>query len=171
MSQTAVRLIDFPCVGGSTSAVHAQSPQEPQADQTTADVVGQARPRRRSVAQNPLLHYPLGKINRSTLPSQVSRFSGQKLRGLISDCCRISLRGNQRGMLFLENLIRALLIFNRLRSRHCQRALLGYHYPNFGGPACVLPARSCRRATRKRLFKRAGAGKIIAFFDIGHYLE
>ena len=32
-------------------------------------------------------------------------------------------------MLFLENLMRALLIFNRLRSRHCQRALLGYHYP------------------------------------------
>jgi hypothetical protein len=31
-------------------------------------------------------------------------------------------------MLFLENLIRALLIFNELRSRHCQRALLGYHY-------------------------------------------
>jgi hypothetical protein len=31
-------------------------------------------------------------------------------------------------MLFLENLIRALLIFNKLRSRHCQRALLGYHY-------------------------------------------
>src|SRR5436305_118739 len=33
-------------------------------------------------------------------------------------------------MLFLENLIRALLIFNRLRSRHCQRALLVYHYQN-----------------------------------------
>jgi hypothetical protein len=32
-------------------------------------------------------------------------------------------------MLFLENLIRALLIFNGLRSSHCQRALLGYHYP------------------------------------------
>ena len=31
-------------------------------------------------------------------------------------------------MLFLENLIRALLIFNRLQSRYCQRALLGYHY-------------------------------------------
>jgi hypothetical protein len=32
-------------------------------------------------------------------------------------------------MLFLENLIRALLIFNGLRSCHCQRALLVYHYP------------------------------------------
>jgi IS1 transposase len=32
-------------------------------------------------------------------------------------------------MLFLENLIQALLIFNGLRSRHYQRALLGYHYP------------------------------------------
>src|SRR5215471_9618844 len=31
-------------------------------------------------------------------------------------------------MLFLANLIRALLIFNGLRSRHCQRAFLGYHY-------------------------------------------
>ena len=31
-------------------------------------------------------------------------------------------------MLFLENLIQALLIFNGLRSSHCQRALLGYHY-------------------------------------------
>ena len=31
-------------------------------------------------------------------------------------------------MLVLENLIRALLICNGLRSRHCQRALLGYHY-------------------------------------------
>ena len=35
-------------------------------------------------------------------------------------------------MLFLENLIRALLIFNGLRSRHCQRALLGYHYRSWG---------------------------------------
>src|SRR5689334_11090090 len=31
-------------------------------------------------------------------------------------------------MLFLENLIRALLIFNGLRSCYCQRAFLGYHY-------------------------------------------
>jgi hypothetical protein len=31
-------------------------------------------------------------------------------------------------ILFLENLIRALLIFNGLRSCYCQRALLGYHY-------------------------------------------
>jgi hypothetical protein len=52
--------------------------------------------RRRSVAQSPLLNHPLGKINRSTLPSQVIRFSGQKLRSLIPDCCRISLRGNRR---------------------------------------------------------------------------
>src|SRR5438445_12775866 len=31
-------------------------------------------------------------------------------------------------MLFFENVIRALLIFNGLRSRYCQRALLVYHY-------------------------------------------
>ena len=31
--------------------------------------------------------------------------------------------------LFFANLIRALLIFNGLRSRYCQRALLVYHYP------------------------------------------
>jgi hypothetical protein len=31
-------------------------------------------------------------------------------------------------MLFLENLIRALLIFNELWSCYCQRALLVYHY-------------------------------------------
>jgi DNA-binding transcriptional LysR family regulator len=31
-------------------------------------------------------------------------------------------------MLFFANLIRALLIFNGLRSRYCQRALLVYHY-------------------------------------------
>src|SRR5262245_43872936 len=31
-------------------------------------------------------------------------------------------------MLFFENLIRALLIFNGLRGRYCQRALLVYHY-------------------------------------------
>jgi 2,4-dienoyl-CoA reductase-like NADH-dependent reductase (Old Yellow Enzyme family) len=39
-------------------------------------------------------------------------------------------------MLFLENLIRALLIFNRLQSRCCQRALLGYHYRSGG---CSTP--------------------------------
>src|SRR4029453_14878112 len=32
-------------------------------------------------------------------------------------------------MLFLKNLIRASWIFNGLGSRHCQRALLVYHYP------------------------------------------
>jgi hypothetical protein len=32
-------------------------------------------------------------------------------------------------MLFLENTLQALFIFNGLRSHHCQRALLGYHYP------------------------------------------
>src|SRR5262245_2099699 len=36
-------------------------------------------------------------------------------------------------MLFLKNLIRALWIFNGLRSRHCQRALLVYHYHPFRG--------------------------------------
>src|SRR6266446_10492554 len=99
MSQTSVWLIDFPRVEGSTRDVNAQIPQEPQADQTTADAVYQARHCRRSVAQSPLLNYPLSKINRSTLPSQVIRFSGQKLRGLIRDCCRISLRGNRRSFL------------------------------------------------------------------------
>jgi hypothetical protein len=34
-------------------------------------------------------------------------------------------------MLFLENLLRALLIFNGLRSRYCQRAFLVYHSPFF----------------------------------------
>src|SRR6516165_3234025 len=33
-------------------------------------------------------------------------------------------------MLFLKNLIRALRIFNGLRSCHGQRALLVYHYPH-----------------------------------------
>jgi hypothetical protein len=47
-------------------------------------------------------------------------------------------------MLFLENLIRALLIFNGLRSRHCQRALLIYHYP-------VLSIRPRRTRTRGHL--------------------
>ena len=32
-------------------------------------------------------------------------------------------------MLFLENLIRALLILNGSQSRHSQQALLGYYYP------------------------------------------
>src|SRR5215475_12192363 len=40
-------------------------------------------------------------------------------------------------MLFLENLIRALLIFNGLRSLYCQRALLGYHYPAMSR-ACLV---------------------------------
>src|SRR5215510_15867535 len=52
--------------------------------------------RRRSVAQSPWVNNPLGKINRSTFQSQVIRFSGQKLRSLIPDCCRISLRRNRR---------------------------------------------------------------------------
>ena len=76
MSQTSVRVIDFPRVAGSPRAVNAQKPQEPQADQTTADAVGEARHRRRRVAQNPFLHDPLRTRNRSTLPSQVSPLSG-----------------------------------------------------------------------------------------------
>ena len=36
--------------------------------------------------------------------------------------------------LFLANLGRALLIFNGVRSPHCQRALLVYHYPHQSGP-------------------------------------
>jgi hypothetical protein len=37
-------------------------------------------------------------------------------------------------MLFLENTLQTLFIFNGLRSRHCQRALLGYHYPRGSHP-------------------------------------
>jgi transposase-like protein len=48
-------------------------------------------------------------------------------------------------MLFLENTLQTLFIFNRLRIRHCQRALLGYHYQKLGnvddgepqGASCV----------------------------------
>src|SRR2546430_2550832 len=112
MSQPSVRLIDFPRLEASTSDVNAQSPQEPQADQTTADAVYQARHRRRRVAQNPLLNYPLGKINRSTLLSQVLRFSGQNLRSLIPDCCRISLRGNRRPWLMARILLVAGMLAN-----------------------------------------------------------
>src|SRR5215510_15379526 len=39
-------------------------------------------------------------------------------------------------MLFVENLIQASLIFNGLRGRHCQRALLVYHYPRLGIERC-----------------------------------
>src|SRR5262249_49251915 len=40
-------------------------------------------------------------------------------------------------MLLLENLMRTLFVFNGLRSCHCRRALLGYHYPlGDGGHAC-----------------------------------
>ena len=42
-------------------------------------------------------------------------------------------------MLFPENLIRALLIFSELRSRHCQRALLGYHYLSMRYLGCNCP--------------------------------
>ena len=95
-SATRERLINFPRVEGSTKDVKVQRPQEPQADQTTATAVCQAQHRRRCVAQSPLLNHPRGTINRSTLPSQVLRFSGQKLHSLLSDCCRISLCGNRR---------------------------------------------------------------------------
>src|SRR4029453_18382803 len=96
MSQTSVRLIDFPRVEGSTRDVNAQSPQEPQADQTTADAVSSRDTALVASLTTPCSTTALGKINRSTLPSQAIRFSGQKLRSLIPDCCRISLRGNRR---------------------------------------------------------------------------
>ena len=35
-------------------------------------------------------------------------------------------------MLFLNNRLRPLFIFNRLRNCHCQPALLGYHYHRDG---------------------------------------
>ena len=88
--------INFPRIEGSTRDVKVQRRQEPQADQTTAAAVCQAQYRRRHVAQSPLLYHTHGTINRSTLPSQVLRFSGQKLHSLLSDCCRISLCGNRR---------------------------------------------------------------------------
>ena len=94
--QTSVTWIDFPRVEGSPKDVKVQRPQEPQADPTTASAVCEARHRRRRVAQSPWVNHPRGKINRSTLPSQVIRFSGQKLRNLIPDCCSISPRGNRR---------------------------------------------------------------------------
>ena len=92
------RLIDFPRVERSTRDVKVQRPQEPQADQTTATAVCQAPHRRRCVAQSPWLNHPRDTINRLTWPSHVLRFSGQKLRSLLPDCCRISLRGNRRSL-------------------------------------------------------------------------
>ena len=92
------RLIDFPRVERSTRDVKVQRPQEPQADQTTATAVCQAQHRRRCVAQSPLLNHPRDTINRFTWPSHVLRFSGQKLRSLLPDCCRMSLRGNRRSL-------------------------------------------------------------------------
>src|SRR5215471_2017259 len=54
---------------------------------------------------------------------------GHNLRGYTLWDARGTSRGSARHvMLFPENLIRALLIFSELRSRHCQRALLEYHY-------------------------------------------
>ena len=64
---------------------------------------------------------------------------------------RVIVRCAPHVMLFFENLIRALLMFNGLRSRYCQRALLVYHYqiergfltlralPNWGIFACPVP--------------------------------
>ena len=97
-SATRKRLIDFPRVERSTRDVKVQRPQEPQADQTTATAVCQAPHRRRCVAQSPWLNHPRDTINRLTWPSHVLRFSGQKLRSLLPDCCRISLRGNRRSL-------------------------------------------------------------------------
>jgi hypothetical protein len=46
-------------------------------------------------------------------------------------------------MLFLENLRRTLFIFNGLRSRYGQRALLEYHYPQSRILATTSSARRC----------------------------
>src|SRR5262245_54884393 len=54
-----------------------------------------------------------GRLHNSAFATPICRFGGSALHV----------------MLFLENLIRVLLIFNGLRSRYCQRALLVYHYP------------------------------------------
>jgi transposase InsO family protein len=52
-------------------------------------------------------------------------------------------------MLFLENILQVLFIFNGLRRRHCQRALLGYHYrPTSGGPTTGICGRIWTGATR-----------------------
>jgi hypothetical protein len=48
-------------------------------------------------------------------------------------------------MLFLENTLQALFIFNGLRSHHCQRALLGYHYPAYRVSIRVPPLSFLRR--------------------------
>src|SRR5262245_35960659 len=72
----------------------------------------------------PLSHTMLLQGDKSTVP--LERVSGQFFMG-----SALHVR------LFAENLIRALLLFNELRSRHCQRALLRYHDPRRGArPAC-----------------------------------
>src|SRR6516162_9347387 len=73
-------------------------------------------------------------------------------------------------MLFPENLIRALLIFSELRSHHCQRALLEYHYPPHRGRSGVNGARSaswetvpsCAAVVRvgPRVVATAGGGRV-----------
>ena len=53
---------------------------------------------------------------------------------VIADYERFSRGSALHVMLFPENLMRALLIFNGLRSRYWQRALLVYHYPRARPP-------------------------------------
>src|SRR5262249_49618466 len=71
-----------------------------------------------------------------------------------------------------ENLIRALLIFNGLRSRYCQRALLGYHYPKVDVDVERLRRHRYTTASkpfcsiRLRSFKAIPVGR---FFPISHF--
>ena len=50
------------------------------------------------------------------------------------------------GMLFLENPMRTLFVFNGLRSYHSRPALLGYHYRVQESHAPVLLSRDCHAA-------------------------
>src|SRR4030095_12228869 len=96
MSQTSVWLIDFPRVEGSTRDVNAQSPKSHRQSKRLPTLCIRRDTAVAASLKTPCSTTALGKRNRSTLPSQVIRFSGQKLRSLIPDCCRISLRGNPR---------------------------------------------------------------------------
>ena len=90
-------------------------------------------------------------------PGSRSHAVGAKSRSWRSGRCRHAVRRWSLGaamgpslpgsalhvmLLFLENIIRALLIFNGLRSPHCQRALLVYHYRKPRGHANMGIARA-----------------------------
>ena len=64
-------------------------------------------------------------LNTHTKGAFYEAFAPERARAYIK---RFTFGSALHVMLFFENLIRALLIFNGLRSRYCQRALLVYHY-------------------------------------------